>query len=98
MADQIRISPEAMRGRARDVYKQRDAFDDVIRAMKQLINALQTEWEGDSSREFASQFQSLQPAFNDMEKLLDDLGGQLDATAKAMEEMDKHIAKQFSRR
>ena len=56
---------------------------------------MQTEWEGQASQKFAEQFESLKPSLNDMKQLIDDIGGQLDATANAVEQLDQDIASKF---
>ncbi|MCL1788603.1 MAG: WXG100 family type VII secretion target [Defluviitaleaceae bacterium] len=96
MAGQIRMTPEQMRGRASDVRTQGENFQDVINRMQNIINELQTEWEGAASRSFEAQFTRLKPSFNEMRQLIDDIGTQLDATANAVEQLDQDIAARFS--
>jgi len=95
MSNQIRMTPEAMRGRASEVRTQGENFQDTINRMQSIINELQTEWEGNASRAFASQFDRLKPSFNEMRQLIDDIGTQLDATANAVEQLDQDIAARF---
>jgi WXG100 family type VII secretion target len=96
MAGQIRMTPEAMRGRATEVRTQGENFQDTIHKMQTIINELQTEWEGNASRAFAGQFDRLKPSFNEMRQLIDDIGTQLDATANAVEQLDQDIAARFN--
>ncbi len=95
MAGQIRMTPETMRQRAGEVRTQGESFQDVINKMQNLINELQSEWEGKASEQFAQQFDTLKPSFNDMKQLIDDIGSQLDATANAVEDLDAEIAGKF---
>jgi len=95
MAGQIRMTPEQMRGRAGEVCRQGENFQEVIGRMQNIINELQTEWEGQASRAFAEQFDRLKPAFNDMRQLISDIGTQLDGTANAVEQLDQDIASRF---
>ena len=95
MAGQIRITPEQMRQRAGEVRTQGETFQDVINRMQNIIGELLTEWEGNASRSFDEQFNRLKPSFNDMRRLIDDMGGQLDATANAVEQLDQDIASRF---
>jgi WXG100 family type VII secretion target len=96
MAGQIRMTPETMRSRAGEVRTQGSDFEVVINKMQNIINDLQAEWEGAASAGFASQFDRLKPSFNEMRQLIDDIGGQLDATATAVENLDNEIASKFS--
>ena len=95
MAGQIRMTPEQMRSRAGEVRNQGENFQEVINRMQNIINELQTEWEGAASRAFAQQFDALKPSFNDMRQLIADIGTQLDATANAVEQLDQDIASKF---
>ena len=95
MAGQIRMTPDQMRQRSAEVRTQGETFQDVINRMQNIINELQTEWEGESSRAFAEQFNRLKPAFNDMRQLIDDIGTQLNSTAVAVEQLDRDIAGKF---
>lgn len=95
MAGQIRMSPEQMRMRAGEFRTEGDTFEGVISKMQGLINALQEEWEGQASSQFAQQFESLKPSFNNMRQLIADIGSQLDGTANAVEQMDQEIASKF---
>ena len=92
---QIRMSPEMMRTRSAEVTQQGQAFGDTIQRMRSIINELQVEWEGEASRRFAGQFESLQPSFNSMRDLFDDLSRQLFETARIVEETDSQIASKF---
>ena len=96
MAGQIRMTPEQMRQRAGEVRTQGDTFQDVINRMQNVINELQTEWEGQASRAFYDQFNRLKPAFNDIRQLIADIGTQLDGTANAVENLDQEIASRFN--
>lgn len=96
MAGQIRMTPDTMRQRAGEVRKEGETFQAVINKMQNLINELQSEWEGKSAQKFAQQFDTLKPSFNEMKQLIDDIGSQLDGTANAIEQLDQEIANKFS--
>jgi len=89
------MTPESMRTRAGEVRQQGETFQEVINRMQNVINELQTEWEGQASQAFAEQFNRLKPAFNDMRQLIHDIGTQLDGTANAVEQLDQDIASRF---
>ena len=95
MSGQIRITPEAMRDRAGDFRNARDSYEAVITTMTGLIAALQDEWEGQASQQFALQFESLKPTFDNMHQLITDIAQQCDDTANALEQLDDDIAKKF---
>ena len=95
MAGQIRMTPDQMRTRSGEVKGQGETFQGVIDRMQGIINELQTEWEGEASRSFATQFDSLKPSFVKMRELIDDISKQLTQTADAVEQLDRDIASKF---
>lgn len=50
MANQIRMTPDTMRTRAKETDNQEKAVSDVIRYMDKLLQTLKGEWEGDAVR------------------------------------------------
>lgn len=96
MAGQIRITPDQMRERAGQFRTEGANFQDCITKMRSLIDTLQEEWEGQASQGFAAQFESLTPTFNKVRELIDEIGGQLDSTAAAVESLDQEIASKFN--
>lgn len=96
MAGQIRITPEQMRSRAGEFRNEGQNFEECILKMQSLIDALQDEWEGAASQGFANQFSSLRPSFDKVRNLIEEIGGQLDSTAAAVENLDQEIASKFN--
>lgn len=95
MSNQIRISPEAMRGRSNEYHQESVAIETVISKMDTLIARLQEEWEGQASHSFEQQYNELKPSFKNMQTLVETIARQLQQTAQAMEDMDKDIASKF---
>jgi len=96
MSSQIRMTPETMRTRASEVRQQGETFQEVINRMQNIVNELQTEWEGQASQSFAEQMARLKPSFDAMRELIYDIGTQLDGTANAVEQLDREIASRFN--
>lgn len=95
MAGQIRIGPDAMRGRAAEYRNQAEAVNNVITTMRGLLEALQGEWEGASSVAYAARYEQLEPGFIRAEELINEIAAALTSTAAIMEETDSNIAAQF---
>lgn len=92
MAGQIRITPDQMRSRANEYRVEAENVQGVINKMDSLLNRLQGEWEGESSRAYASRFQELRPGFVRARGLIDEIARALDNTAATLEETDARIA------
>ena len=74
---------------------QADTVNGVIGKMDQLLNALQSEWEGAASEAYAARYQELRPGFQKAEELIREIAMALDSTANIVEETDNSIAAQF---
>jgi WXG100 family type VII secretion target len=92
MAGQIRITPDQMRSRANEYRREAENVQSVIGRMDALLSQLQGEWEGASSRAYASRFQELRPGFVQAKELVDEIARALDNTASTLEETDAQIA------
>ena len=95
MANQIRITPDQMRGRANQYRTEADTVNGVINKMDSLLSQLQAEWEGAASESYAARYQELKPGFMKAEELIREIAAALDSTARIVEETDSDIANQF---
>lgn len=95
MANQIRMSPEAMRSRANEYSQQAVVVGDVIKKMDNLLDALRQEWEGAASEGYATKYDQLRPGFIKAQELIDDISRALNKTADIVERTDADIASQF---
>ncbi len=95
MAGQIRMTPEAMRGRATEYTTEAGKLNDIIVKMDGLLGALQTEWEGSSSVAYAEKYADLKPSFEAARELINDIATALTNTARIVEDTDNNIANQF---
>lgn len=87
----IRISPDAMRGRANEYRAQADAVGEVISKMDNLLSQLQGEWEGQASSNYAAKYSELKPGFVKAQELINEIATALDSTARVLEETDNSI-------
>ena len=95
MAGQIRITPDQMRSRANEYRVEADNVGNVISRMDTLLNALQSEWEGEASAAYKARFNELRPGFVKAQDLINEIAQSLDATAQTLEETDANIASAF---
>lgn len=95
MANQIRITPDQMRGRASEYRTEASNVENVITKLDTLLQNLQGEWEGQASESYAARYQELRPGFVKAEELIKEIAAALDSTANIVEETDTNIANQF---
>lgn len=92
----IRISPDTMRQRASQYRNEAQEVGQVISNMDNLLNNLQSEWEGEASQSYANRyFSELKPNFQKAQEMITEIASALDKTANEMEEMDNRIASGF---
>jgi len=97
MSNQIRITPDQMRDRAKQYRTEADTVNGVIGRMDSLLDALMSEWEGASSEAYAARYQELKPSFKKAEELIREIATTLEAAARIIEETDGEIANQVRR-
>jgi len=95
MSGQIRVSPEIMRQRAGQYRNEAAMVNQVINSMDNLLNNLQSEWEGAASQSYAQRYMELKPGFQKAEQLIQEIAAALDQTALRLEETDAGIAQAF---
>ena len=96
MSDQIRMTPEQLRGRAGEYSGEAEKLGEIISKMDSLLEALQGEWEGKASEAYAARYAELKPAFQKAEELIQEIAKALTDTANIVEETDANIASQFN--
>lgn len=92
MANEIKLTPEQMRKRAKSYATESQNLQKSIQNMDKLIKSLQTEWKGDASVAYANRYNTLKPAFKNCKELMDELSTNLNQAAKIMEDTDRRIA------
>lgn len=95
MAGQIRITPDIIRTRASELKNEGKNLEILINRIQEIIFNLQDEWEGETSRMFVEQFNSLKPSVELLYKLIGNMGDQCEDTADALESLDKEIASSY---
>ena len=90
---QIRLTPSTMREKAGKFRSEAEEVRLVIKRMDNLLNDLQTEWEGEAAVAFKNSFDELKPGFNKAQELIDDIAEKLDSSAAILQQTDNEIAK-----
>lgn len=92
---QIRIAPETMRTRASEYLTKQENLDTLTAELDTLLATLEAEWEGAATVSFREQWEGIKPSFTNCSTLLNDISGQLNSTADAMETLDAQISSQM---
>ena len=95
MSGVIRVTPEELEQRSSEYLIEGENIQEVIAKLDNLRNALESEWEGQASQAFISQYEELKPSFIRMKELVDDISSQLRQTAGILRDTDQEIAAQI---
>lgn len=95
MSGIIRVTPAELEAMSNRYSSESAQVEEQISRLDSMIQELQSMWEGESSRAFAEQYDSLRPSFVDMGRLLQDVSTQLKNTAHALDDADRQIASQI---
>ena len=96
MANQIRMTPQLMRDRAKEVDRRKSEMEALIHKMDKLLSTLEGEWEGDAIAGYRERYNKIKnTAFKNSVELFIEISHNLTETARIVEETDKNIASQF---
>ena len=92
MADNISLSPELLKARAKEVRNLRGEYDETIRRLRNIVNALNEVWVGESQTAFVQMFEEAQPTFTEFSNGLEQYAATMDATVEEMVSKDQERA------
>jgi WXG100 family type VII secretion target len=95
MSGIIRVTPAELINMSNRYSSESSQVGEQVSRLDTMISELEGMWEGESSRAFSDQYQTLRPSFIQMQQLLDDIATQLTSTSRALEDADQQIASQI---
>ena len=86
MSEQIKMSSEKMRERAREMMKQADIFHCVINTMDRSLYTLWAEYESyEKMRIYKDMYDEIKPSFHLIEEILDKIAHELEDMAEIID-------------
>lgn len=95
MAGQIRMTPEQLRNDAKRYGTSSAQIEAILTDLSNLQDKFRSEWEGKAFEHFDVQFEQLRPKVQQFSKLLEEIQGQLQTTANAVEQHDLELSRNF---
>lgn len=95
MAGQIRMTPEQLRNDAKRYGTSSAQIEAILTDLSNLQDKFRSEWEGKAFEQFDVQFEQLRPKVQQFSKLLEEIQGQLQTTANAVEQHDLELSRNF---
>jgi len=91
----IRLNPEELEEFAGRYKEESGQVGEMRNRLDTMIGQLSDAWEGGAAQAFVDQYIDLQPSFEKMEVLLEDISRQLESSAHALRDTDANIASQI---
>ena len=85
----IKIQPEALRGKAKELRGLRGEHEAVMKRITSLMNGLGAEWSGEAQNAFQQSFQGMAPTFQKFVEILDGYANLMDDAAQKMTDADQ---------
>jgi len=95
MSGNIRLNPEELEEFAGRYADESGQVGEMVTRLRGLIGQLTEAWEGGAAEAFATQYEELEPSFQNMQVLLEDISRQLSSSANTLRDTDANIASQI---
>ena len=84
----IEVSPELLRGKAKEVRDLKADHDDAIARLTSLVQNLNEIWKGKAQTDYVTEFESMKGTFEKFSNLLEKYANLMDDHANEMEGKD----------
>lgn len=92
MANEIMLTPEELRARAGEIRKCRNAHEDIMNRMTNLVSSVCTVWRGDAQDAFVAKYMGMKSTFTNFEASLDKFAVLMEETANKIEQTDNSLS------
>ena len=94
---QIKITPEELRDASNFLMQRLETINSEVASLHSKIEEVTNNWEGASRSSFVETFESdMYPILRDtLPQVVEEISGQLDGAADAIEQADEEVAKAF---
>lgn len=90
----IRITPEGLEAQAKDLRGKNQEHEQIYAKMKQLVNSLTSEWEGEAQKAFAASFANRETFFKQFSEEIENFAKFMDRAAQTMRETEEQLKSQ----
>lgn len=90
-AGQIRITPEQLRGEAKNLRQLGEEHDQIFKRIQNLVVNLRQQWEGQALEAFERAFESAKAELAKFKLSVDNFGQNMDVAANTLEQTDRDL-------
>ena len=89
MANIILVNPATMNEQSNQIRKYKEAHQEVMNKITNLVMTLCEVWQGEAQDAFVSKYLSMQPTYDSFENALEDFAVLMDKVAEEMRRTDE---------
>lgn len=97
MANEILLTPEELRGQARQIKALKNADKNTMWNLTRLVQTLTVAWNSPSQEAFVNKYMSMQPTVDSFHQAIEDFAVLMEKHADRMEKVDRDMADRISR-
>lgn len=88
----IRLEYEDLETLVRQLHNQEEVFSQCVEQLNTLVHSVPDSWDGKSANAYISEFDSLQPSFEQTRRIIEILQSQINESMAVMKEKDEQLA------
>ena len=87
----IRITPDTLEQQAKTLNGLKDRHEDVFREIKQLVQGLSAEWEGEANKAFTESFNQREAELRKFSQDIDSFRMRMETAAREMRQAEQSV-------
>lgn len=92
----IKVTPDSLRGKAKEVRERRSEFDQTMSKLKTLVGSLSDEWQGEAQTAFEQDFENMKRNIDSFSECLEQYAKSMDTAANELEAADQNLKSKMS--
>lgn len=88
----IRLEYEELENLVHQLNNQEEIFNQCVNQLNTLIHSIPDSWDGNAAKAYVSEFDSLQPSFDQTRGIIEMLQSQINESMAIMKEKDELLA------
>lgn len=97
MANEILLTPEELRARARQIRSLKESQKSTMNRITNVVQTLSVAWKGSAQTAFVQKYMSMQPTYNSFQQAIEEFAVLMDEHAERMEKVDRDMAGRINR-
>lgn len=96
MAKEIMVTPQELRARARELRNYKEAHENVMNRITNLVGSVCTVWRGSAQDAFVAKYMGMKPSYTNFAQALEQHAALMEETADRLEQKDNSLGSRIS--